>query len=516
MCSTSKPTPKIGGSVTTTPRHDAVDTPLGESPNLGSAQKPSTPPTRSGAIASEKASATYSAKKLAKGQPLRQFARADIIERAKSGETIIIVHHKVYNLTKWVKYHPGGDLAVRHMSGKDATDAMIAFHPPEVFSERLPNFCIGEIALEDRITSPVSLAYRELEFKLHEAGIFNTDYSFYGREIIKFLALWLGMLYFALYAKESIIWYFVSAMCAAILWHQAAFVAHDAGHSGISHSCLGDTLFGIGLANFFGGLSIGWWKRNHNVHHIVTNDAEHDPDIQHMPFMAITTKLMDSLYSTYYNRVMEFDVVAQYFIPKQHYLFYIILAFGRFNLYVNSWSYVFSRSFIVPHRSLEILGMVCFWIWFSWLLSHLPTGWHIAGYILVSHMATVFLHLQITLSHFGMSTDNALVEVNGVMTDETYAEKAFRTTMDIDCPRWMDWFHGGLQFQVGHHLYPRVPRPNLRKLRPLVESFAKEHGLEFHSYGFVSGNRYVLGCLEEVAHQVSTVLSVDPSKIHIQ
>ena len=22
------------------------------------------------------------------------------------------------------------------------------------------------------------------------------------------------------------------------------------------------------------------------------------------------------------------------------------------------------------------------------------------------------------------------------------------TTLDVDCYRWMDWFHGGLQFQV--------------------------------------------------------------------
>ncbi|KAH6565298.1 hypothetical protein BASA50_008945 [Batrachochytrium salamandrivorans] len=499
MCSTTKPV--LSGSGKGSSANDTLG------PSI-------TTKSCSAAVASE-AAALLTSRMGAKGRPLKQFTQEAVAERVQNGEVLIIVHHKVYNLTKWVKFHPGGDLAVRHMSGKDATDAMIAFHPPEVFTNRLPNFCIGELAPECRITSPISINYRRLETKLHEAGLFTTDYSFFAREIVKFFLLWVAMIYLALYSKESIIWYFASTMCAATLWHQAAFVAHDAGHSGISHSSMADTLFGIGLANFFGGLSLGWWKRNHNVHHIVTNDPEHDPDIQHVPFLAISTRFMDNLYSSYYNRVLEFDSIAKIVIPKQHLLFYVIMAFGRFNLYANSWMHVFSRTYFVPYRSLEIIGMLCFWVWFTFLLSHLPTVWHIIGYILVSHMATIFLHLQITLSHFGMSTVQDLVQVGDMMVEETYAEKAIRTTMDVDCPRWMDWFHGGLQFQVGHHLYPRVPRHNLRKLRPLVESFAKEHNLEFHSYGFVAGNRYVLGCLEEVAHQVSTVLSVDPRNIHI-
>ena len=41
-----------------------------------------------------------------------------------------------------------------------------------------------------------------------------------------------------------------------------------------------DNLLAIILGNCLGGVSIGWWKWSHNVHHIVTNSVEHDPDIQ--------------------------------------------------------------------------------------------------------------------------------------------------------------------------------------------------------------------------------------------
>jgi delta8-fatty-acid desaturase len=130
-------------------------------------------------------------------------------------------------------------------------------------------------------------------------------------------------------------------------------------------------------------------------------------------------------------------MIAKLMVPVQHLTFYPIMAFGRFNLYAQSWMYVLSTTHGVPRRSLEIVCMTCFWIWFSYLLSYLPSNYSILLYVLYSHGITFLLHTQITLSHFGMSTD--------IVDDETYAEKALRTTLDVDCPRWMDWFHGGLQ-----------------------------------------------------------------------
>ena len=234
----------------------------------------------------------------------------------------------------------------------------------------------------------------------------------------------------------------------------------------------------------------------------MTNEPENDPDIQHLPFFAVSTRFVDGLYSSYYGRVMEFDALARFFVPLQHYTFYLILAFGRFNLYVQSWIYVTAQHHAVPNRKLEMVCMSLFWVWFSFFLSYLPSTGHIVAYVLYSNMITFMLHTQITLSHFGMPTD--------VIPNETYAEKAIRTTLDVDCPRWMDWFHGGLQFQVEHHLFPRLPRHNLRAAQPLVRQFAKENNLKFHSYGFIKSNQYVLGVLEDIAHQVEALVAPHP------
>merc|ERR550534_1928782 len=72
-------------------------------------------------------------------------------------------------------------------------------------------------------------------------------------------------------------------------------------------------------------------------------------------------------------------------------------------------------------------------------------------------------------------------------------------TMDIDCPAWMDWFHGGLQFQTVHHLWPRMPRHNLRQAQTLLESFCKEHGLVYHRAPFYEANCLLLKTIKETA-----------------
>lgn len=264
------------------------------------------------------------------------------------------------------------------------------------------------------------------------------------------------------------------------------------------------------------------------VHHIVTNDPVHDPDIQHLPFFAVSNRFFNNIYSTYYNRTLEFDAAAKVFVALQHHLYYIVLSFGRFNLYRLSWTHVLMHS-AVPFRALELAGLVGFWFWFGTLLSRLDSWFTVAVYMIVSHCLTGLLHVQITLSHFGMDTSD--------VPGEDFATKALRTTMDVDCPEWLDWFHGmqkrrsmdsvrfsnrtllclvctagGLQFQVAHHLFPRVPRHNLRKLRPLVAQFAKDHDLVYTSYHFVDGNKYVIGILKDVADQVKFIGNVIASE----
>lgn len=85
------------------------------------------------------------------------------------------------------------------------------------------------------------------------------------------------------------------------------------------------------------------------------------------------------------------------------------------------------------------------------MVGSLPTKWDKFQYIMVSHIATMIVHVQITLSHFAMSTSD-------LGQSESFVSRQLRTTMDVSCPEWLDFFHGGLHYQAIHHLFPRLPR----------------------------------------------------------
>ncbi|KAF2876563.1 fatty acid desaturase [Massariosphaeria phaeospora] len=353
-------------------------------------------------------------------------------------------------------------------------------------------------SLDAETQASIVLKYRELETRIQAEGLYDCRYSSYGIEALRYASL-LAMFVFLL--KSG--WYITSAVPLGCLWHQLAFTVHDACHMGITHHYTTDSVIAMSVASYCGGLSACWWKHNHNVHHIVTNSPEHDPDIEHLPFLAVTHRLFGNLFSTYYEKVLDYDALARLMLPYQDKLYYVYMAFGRFNLYRLSLTYLLfghgpRKGPAWWHRYYELLGQVVFYTWFGYgvVYRSIPGGWNRLLFILLSHAITAPLHVQITLSHFAMSTADLGVT-------ESFPQKMLRTTMDVDCPQWLDFFHGGLQFQAIHHLYPRIPRHNLRRTRRLVQEFCNQVNIPYALYGFVEGNKIVLNQLEDVARQAA-------------
>ncbi|KAI0597154.1 fatty acid desaturase [Biscogniauxia sp. FL1348] len=529
------------------------------------------------------------------------LSRRQIEGLIADGRSIFILDQYVVKADPWLQYHPGGDKAILHMVGRDATDEVTALHSPEA-RQQMNRYRIGKIEgrwsnftppiqggkfrpfseggaeLEDNATESVSSSshsssrapsplfdddnaestlrrrqasdnqpaspsvssassvevedgmsflntltkgnieldlakyppldfatqdsivskYRLLGQRMKDEGLYRCNYGAYAIELTRYSILFASTFIFLHWG-----WYVLSAACLGAFWHQLVFTAHDAGHMGITHDFHTDSVIGIVIADFLGGLSLGWWKRNHNVHHIVTNSPEHDPDIEHMPFLAVSHRLLQSLRSTFYDRVMEYDAAAKIFLRIQAYSYYPVLLMGRFNLYRLSWEYLLKgqgprKGPAWWHRWLEITGQIFFWTWFGYgiIYKSLPTNRDRFVFLMVSHMITMPVHAQICLSHFAMSTSE-------LGPHESFPQKMLRTTMDIDCPPWLDFFHGGLQFQVIHHLYPRMPRHNLRRAQKLVQDFCNEVGIPYALYGFVDGNKQVVGTLAEVSRQAA-------------
>lgn len=95
---------------------------------------------------------------------------------------------------------------------------------------------------------------------------------------------------------------------------------------------------------------------------------------------------------------------------------------------------------------------------------------------------------------------------------ESFPHRQLRTTSDVICPPSLSFLHGGLHLQVTHHLFPRLPRHNLLRASMLVKEFACEQGLTYAEFGFVKGNKEVLGVLQDVAEQVKLLAKVAASE----
>eukprot|EP00656_Telonema_subtile_P054467 TRINITY_DN815_c0_g1_i1.p1 TRINITY_DN815_c0_g1~~TRINITY_DN815_c0_g1_i1.p1 ORF type:complete len:126 (+),score=32.72 TRINITY_DN815_c0_g1_i1:92-469(+) len=86
------------------------------------------------------------------------------------------------------------------------------------------------------------------------------------------------------------------------------------------------------------------------------------------------------------------------------------------------------------------------------------------------------------------------------------------TSMNVDCSPMMDWLHGGLQFQIEHHLFPRVPRHNLREVRRRLIPLCKKHDIPYHEYSFFQANSIVIDKLRE-ASVAARQMPSDPETI---
>ncbi|KAF7561233.1 hypothetical protein G7046_g2937 [Stylonectria norvegica] len=359
-------------------------------------------------------------------------------------------------------------------------------------------------SLDPAVQQEIARKYRILHQKIKDAGLYDCPYMDYGKEVVRYTALFAT---FAFLLHNG--WYLLSAFFLGLFWHQLMFTAHDGGHLAITSNFTVDTLIAMFVADFCCGLSIGWWKSSHNVHHLVTNHPEHDPDIQNVPLFATCPSFFKSLTSTYYEGfVFYWDAVADFVVPYQHYIYYPIMGVARFNLYFLSWLHVLSkRSSVLGKgkawwiRPTEALFMSCYWFLFGYCLvwKTLPT-WPIRiGFVLISHITIMPLHVQITLSHWGMSTSD-------LGESESFPQRQLRTSMDVDCPKWLDFIHGGLQFQAVHHLFPRLPRHNLRKAQFMVREFCAETGVPYAILSFTDGNKKVLGRLKDIGDQVKILV----------
>jgi delta8-fatty-acid desaturase len=130
-------------------------------------------------------------------------------------------------------------------------DDTILNPPTPTMEDLIPPFT----NLSLKVQAEHSAAYKALHKRIVDVGLYKTPYlTGYGAEVARYLLL--ASISALAYSYN---WLVTSAVFLGLVWHQLAFAAHDLGHMGVTHNWVLDRLLGILIADFFGGLSIGWW-----------------------------------------------------------------------------------------------------------------------------------------------------------------------------------------------------------------------------------------------------------------
>eukprot|EP00300_Choanocystis_sp_HF-7_P033071 c45361_g1_i1.p1 GENE.c45361_g1_i1~~c45361_g1_i1.p1 ORF type:complete len:138 (+),score=33.25 c45361_g1_i1:48-461(+) len=86
----------------------------------------------------------------AEANPTKTFTQEEVLQHKTEGDCWIIIHDKVYDITKFLDEHPGGSDILMEHAGKDGTEGFEDLGHTEQARQQLEPLFIGELALSEQ------------------------------------------------------------------------------------------------------------------------------------------------------------------------------------------------------------------------------------------------------------------------------------------------------------------------------------------------------------------------------
>jgi fatty acid desaturase len=273
-------------------------------------------------------------------------------------------------------------------------------------------------------------------------------------------------------------WQLVVAAFLAFVFTQVGFLGHEAGHRQVSASRRANDIIGLLHAGLAIGLSFGWWVDKHNRHHAHPNQEGKDPDIENGA-LAFTP-----------GEGASWGPVARLFYRYQAYLFFPLLLLEAINLHVVSIRALLGRRDRrrIWERALFAAHVVGYLGVVFWVLSPVKA----VVFILVQQgLFGLYLGCSFAPNHKGMA-------ILAADDRSDFLRRQVLTSRNVRGNRLVDYALGGLNYQIEHHLFPSMPRPNLRRAQPVVREFCRRHGLPYCETGLIDSYVQALRYLHAV------------------
>jgi linoleoyl-CoA desaturase len=270
-----------------------------------------------------------------------------------------------------------------------------------------------------------------------------------------------------------------AGVLAATLGVIQAFVGFN-----IMHDACHEAFSGRKPVNYFFGLSMNalgsdafMWRQKHNlVHHTYTNIDGIDDDISKTPFL----RMSDTQPRFKAHRFQHLYLSFLYAIST---IFWVLIK--------DFQDYIFGNRFNVEVGKMKPLDHVVFWstkiVYFGLYLVLPIMVWGvwpaIVGFILMHAMLGMVMSFVFQLAHVVENVEFEHSHSEETVIDNEWAVHQIETTSDF-APRnkIVSWFLGGLNYQVEHHLFPRISHVHYPAIQQIVQKTCEDFGIEYRYY----------------------------------
>ncbi len=250
-------------------------------------------------------------------------------------------------------------------------------------------------------------------------------------------------------------------------------IMHDAGHNSFSENKYVNSVLSYSL-NLLGG-NIYFWKLKHNIaHHTFTNIDGEDPDIE-VKFM----RIHHDQQLKKHHRYQHIYFIFLYGISYLAWIFY-----QDYEKYFRQRMNVTAKRFDFPLRE-----KVIFWIskiFHATLFVVLPiiiVGWlkTLLGLLIAGAICGICLAVVFQLAHVVDQTE--FKSINESKVEEEWMIHQIQSTANFSTKSSiLTWLLGGLNFQVEHHLFPKISHVHYPALNKIVQQTCDEYNIKYNEY----------------------------------
>lgn len=302
--------------------------------------------------------------------------------------------------------------------------------------------------------------YQELLDQVRAAGLMDPRRGYYVAKIASTLLLTAGC--WALVAVLGDSWWQLAvAVAMGFVLLQSGFLGHDAGHKQITRGRRSAEILGLIHLNLLLGAASGWWVQHHNRHHSDPNNLDRDPDTVRRQVIFDISELPAKARTPW----------RRFIIRHQRTMFFALM--GQEAYRIRKAGFQAARAGALRRPILE-LGLVLLHIGlFAGAVFWLLPFWKALAFVLVSQLVLgIGLGAVFAPNHKGMPVYRDSDELD-------WLRRQILTARNIRSGRLIDFLFGGLNYQIEHHLFPAMPRINLRRVRPLVREYCATHGIPY-------------------------------------